>query len=88
MVRRLRRTRSELPTFVYDVFEGNVGDYFTVQFRMECGQNDVDAWGEESIDLVHWTATTVNIGPTLDNGDGTSDHRYRASRLMDVGHDS
>lgn len=75
----------EGPVFVYDVLEGAFGDYFTIQFRMERDLKDVDVWVEESIDLVNWTTTTVNIGPTLDNGDGTSEYRYRASQLMDVG---
>ena len=78
-------TYFEGPVLEYDVLEGAFADYFTIQFRMERDLKDVDVRVEESIDLVNWEATTVNIGPTLDNEDGTSEYRYRASQPIDSG---
>ena len=78
-------TYFEGPVLEYGVLEGAFADYFTIQFRMERDLKDVDVRVEESIDLVNWAATTVNIGPTHDNEDGTSEYRYRASHPIDSG---
>ena len=62
--------------------------YLTFQFRLRSSLSDVSVYVEATNDLsdsLSWETTPVDMGPNVDNGDGTVTYTYRTRDPVDDG---
>lgn len=63
-------------------------EYFTISFQLRAALSDVAVYVEATSDLsddTSWATTPVDMGPTIDKGDGTSTYTFRTAEPIDRG---
>lgn len=57
----------------------------TLEFIQSQSASYVELVIEETTDHAPWSTTTIEYGPSKDNGNGTMPRRFRSSQIMQAG---